>query len=126
MGLQQSSRAYADLRQPSVWAFCDRCQFRYHHHDLQWQYDFRGNQLQNLRILVCRTCLDIPQDQLRVLIIGPDPYPVRDPRPGFQATEEGAQPPPLSFAVPSIDGKYLETDWGEVITDDQGNPIPIT
>lgn len=125
MGLMQSSRAFADLRRPEPWGNCDRCNFRYNLNELRWQFDWRGNQLQNLRILVCRTCEDVPQPQLRPIIVGPDPYPVQDPRPGFAATEQGPQPPPLSWVVPSIAGLYWTTDSGEVITDDEGNPIPI-
>lgn len=93
MGISQSTRAYADMRRPQPWGFCDRCGFRYFHSDLRFQYDWRGNQMQNLRILVDHRCEDEPQPQLRPIIVGPDPYPVLDPRPGFQAYEEGPQPP---------------------------------
>lgn len=93
MGFPQSSRAWADIRRPQPWGFCDRCGFRYMHSALRWQYDWRGTSLQNLRILVDHRCEDVPQPQLKAIIIGPDPYPVMNPRPGFQATEEGNQPP---------------------------------
>lgn len=126
MGLQQSSRAYADLRQPRPWGICDRCGFRYFRADLRWQFDYRGNQLQNLRILVDHRCEDEPQPQLRPILIGPDPYPVQDPRPGFAASQMGGLPPPLVFPGPPGSNPYETTDQGEIITDDQGNPIPIT
>lgn len=86
----QSSRAYADMAHPEPWGFCDRCGMRYLLKDLTWQYDWRGTSLSNLRILVCSlTCIDTPQEQLRTIVIGPDPVPPRDPRPGWQATQEG-------------------------------------
>lgn len=34
----------------------------------------------NLRILVCRPCMDKPQEQLRTIILPPDPEPVQNPR----------------------------------------------
>lgn len=65
------------------WAYCDLCNFRYLHRDLSWQHQWNGAQLVNQRILVCPRCLDVPQEQLRAIFIGPDPYPVKDARPGF-------------------------------------------
>jgi hypothetical protein len=47
---------------------------------LRWQFDYRGRTLQNLRILVCEICLDIPQNQLRPRIIPPDPLPIANAR----------------------------------------------
>lgn len=65
------------------------------HSKLSWQREWAGAALINKRILVCRECLDQPQPNGRkTLIIGPDPVPVRDPRPGFQAQQqEGASWP---------------------------------
>lgn len=103
MGLLQSSRAWADIRRPRPWGNCDRCNFRYMLSELRWQYDWRGNELQNLRILVCRHCEDVPQPQLRPIIVGPDPYPVQDPRPGFAFGEMGPQPP-VETPLEIIDG----------------------
>lgn len=86
----QSSRAYADMAHPESWGTCDRCNFRYLHKDLVYQFDWRGTSLSNLRILVCTaTCLDIAQEQERTILVGPDPIPVLNPRPGWQATQEG-------------------------------------
>ena len=93
MSFPQSTRAYASLSQPEAWAICDRCGFRYLHRELQWQFDWRGNQLQNLRILVCDPCLDVPYEQNRPIIIGPDPIPIKDPRPGWYAAQSQGGPP---------------------------------
>jgi hypothetical protein len=89
----QSKFAIADMQHPEAFAFCDRCGFRYNRSALVWQFDYRGTALANLRILVCtRTCNDVPNPQLRPILIGPDPIPVKDPRPGFQATQQGYTP----------------------------------
>lgn len=78
------------MAQPEPWGTCDRCNFRYLRRDLVWQFDWRGTSLANLRILVCtQTCLDVPQEQERAILVGPDPIPVRDPRPGWQASQQG-------------------------------------
>lgn len=46
------------------------------------QYDYRGERLQNLKILVCDSgCYDTPQEQLRSRILGPDPLPINIPSP---------------------------------------------
>jgi hypothetical protein len=36
--------------------------------------------MQNLRILVCETCYDAPQQQLRAIVVPADPVPIENPR----------------------------------------------
>lgn len=74
-------RARTDPTYPQAHAICQRCGFRVNHVDLSWQYQFRGTKLQNIQLLVCQDCLDIPQEQLRVIIIPPDPLPIINARP---------------------------------------------
>jgi len=74
-------RANISVTNPQALAICDRCGFRYNHVDLSWQYQWRGTKLQNIQILVCEDCLDIPQEQLRIIIIPPDPIPISNARP---------------------------------------------
>lgn len=66
---------------PRAIAVCDRCGRLFNHSQLQWQYDWRGPRLQNLRILVCESCLDMPQEQLRTITLPADPQPIMNPRP---------------------------------------------
>jgi hypothetical protein len=47
---------------------------------LKWQFDWRGTSLQNIRMLVCNTCYDEPQEQLRAIIVPADPVPILNPR----------------------------------------------
>ena len=90
-------RAFTDPSAPEPFGICDRCNFRYLLSDLEWQHDYRGNTLKNLRILVCKVrCLDMPQDQFRPIVVPPDPVPVQNPRPGFYAQQEGPAPTPQS------------------------------
>jgi hypothetical protein len=48
--------------------------------NLRWQYDWRGASLQNIRLLVCNTCYDNPQEQLRAIVVPADPVPIVNPR----------------------------------------------
>jgi len=69
-------------RAPRALAICDRCGFTYNHDELAWQWDWlQGPRLFNKRILVCRTCLDIPQENGRTIVLPPDPVPITNPRP---------------------------------------------
>lgn len=81
-------RAQVDPDSPRAFAICDRCGFLYNHQDLRWQFEWVGPQLQNLRLLVCETCLDQPQEQLRTIILPPDPLPILNARPEFYAIDE--------------------------------------
>lgn len=76
----RSGRARTSSSNPKAHAICDRCGFRYNHDDLQWQFDWAGASLINRGILVCSNCMDVPQEQLRAIVIPADPVPVQNPR----------------------------------------------
>jgi hypothetical protein len=76
----QAGRAKTSAKSPQAHAICDKCGFRYNFVNLQWQFDWRGASLQNLRILVCRSCLDTPQEQLRAIVVPADPTPIMNAR----------------------------------------------
>jgi hypothetical protein len=73
-------RASVSTTNPRAFGICDRCSFLYNHHELQWQFDYRGAALINIRLLVCETCLDVPQNQLRNIIVPADPTPIMNAR----------------------------------------------
>ena len=75
------ARVKVDARNPRAAGVCDRCSIPTNHYKLRFQYDFAGSQLQNLRILVCEDCYDVPQRQLGTKILGPDPLPIFNARP---------------------------------------------
>jgi hypothetical protein len=74
-------RAQVDPSRPAAFGVCDKCGFLFNHRTLQFQWEFRGQQLQNTGMLRCRPCLDKPQDQLRPLNIPLDPPPILNARP---------------------------------------------
>ena len=76
----RAGRARTSATNPQAHAICDRCGFRYNHVDLRWQFDWRGATMQNTRMLVCDTCYDQPQAQLRAIIVPADPVPIQNPR----------------------------------------------
>ena len=71
---------------------------------MQWA----GRSLVNLKLLVCRDCLDVPNAQLRTPNIAPDPVPIKDPRPD-----------PNSGPMPNV----LITESGVTLTDVAGDPL---
>ena len=89
----QAGRARTNPSNPQAHAICDRCGFRHNHVDLRWQYDWRGASLANIRLLVCNTCYDNAQPQLRAIVIPADPMPISNPRTqDFVAASAGPVP----------------------------------
>ena len=97
----QSGRARTSPKNPQAHAICDRCGFRYNHVDLQWQYDWRGATTQNLKILVCRECNDVPQEQLRAIVVPADPTPIINARVEWFAQDETDYR--VAAQVPTVD-----------------------
>lgn len=93
-------RTPANPYAPEAQAVDDRSGFVVYHSDLRFQYEWRGNALTNLHILVTDQNYDIPNEQFRPRILPPDPVAIRDPRPPFWAQQEAGQaaPPPDSVA----------------------------
>lgn len=84
----QSGRAKTNPRAPQAHAICDRCGWRYNRVDLAWQFDWAGASLINKRILVCDTCYDEPQQQLRAIVVPADPVPIENPRIEYYVDDE--------------------------------------
>lgn len=99
--LGSNPRAPVNPAHPESQAICDRCGFLWKHSDLQWQYQWRGFQLANTWLLVCPECLDVPNENIRTIIIPPDPLPVDYARPPQWAAQEAAtQAPVPPFVAP--------------------------
>lgn len=78
--MRPHGRAKVNSRNPESFGICDNCSFLYNLNELRFQFQWAGNKLVNLRQLVCRRCNDIPQTQLRAIILPADPMPVMNPR----------------------------------------------
>ena len=103
------TRAATNRLSPRAHAICDRCGARYNHDQLRWQFQWTGPKLQNLRLLVCRSCLDVPQEQLRTIILPPDPVPIDNPRPEQYISDNNPNSPIGQSASPSLSGSNIGT-----------------
>lgn len=72
--------ARLDPRSPKAFAICDQCGFLYNHSDLKWEVQWTGNQINRTGFLVCPTCWDVPNPQLKAKVLPADPVPILNPR----------------------------------------------
>jgi len=100
--------AEVDPDNPQMWGTCDRCGRVHNTVNLTWQYDYRGTQLENLRILVCPKCYDKPQPQLAPYILPPDPPPIFNARPETYEINET---------------NYFVTEDGSILTAEPDTPL---
>ncbi len=83
---------YAEVNSQNPESFfqCDRCSRWWNRSKAEWQFQWAGTALWNTGTLVCPKCIDIPQEQLRTIILPPDPPPVINSRvPNFTYEETG-------------------------------------
>ena len=78
--MRPHGRAKVSSKNPQAFAICDNCGFLYNHNVLLWQREWAGNVLINTKQLVCSRCNDLPNQQLRSIILPADPMPVQNPR----------------------------------------------
>lgn len=117
-----TGRGVVNARNPRALSVCDRCYCTFNLDALTWQYQWQGLKLQNLRLLVCCECLDIPQPALKTIIIPPDPLPVLNPRPEQYAV---TVPNDIATEAPPFAGQDLTTEDGNnLIWEDETTPLP--
>lgn len=77
----RAGRARTSPTRPQAHAICQRCGFRVNRVDMINQPEWRGAALLPINIYVCGRCLDVPQEQLRAIVLPADPVPVLLPFP---------------------------------------------
>lgn len=80
MSRPQSVHVVVNSRDPSAAGECDRCGRWWQSNTLSWQMQWAGTRLYNTGSLVCTDCLDDPNENLRTIILPPDPTPVMNAR----------------------------------------------
>jgi hypothetical protein len=105
----RAGRARTSSRNPQAHAICDRCGGRFNHVDLSFQYDWAGATLIKKSLLVCNTCMDSPQQQLRSIILPADPPSIQNAR-------------PENFVAASTD--YRVTSGLNTVNAKTGIPVP--
>lgn len=81
-------RARTNATAPEAWGTSDRNGMVNNQRDLMWQFDWRGTQLINKRILVSADEYDTPQRQLGTIILPPDPVSIPNARPEAYPIDE--------------------------------------
>lgn len=116
--MRSHGRARVSSRNPRAFGICDRCGFLYNHNRLQWQYDWAGASLINKRMLVCDTCNDVPQQQLRAIVVPADPVPIQNPRvQNYAAASED---------IRTTQGNSVDLDTGiPVVGGDERQTTPV-
>jgi len=127
----RAGRARVSAKKPEALAVCDRCGIWYNLVNLKWQYDWRGATLQNLRLLVCKTCYDHPQEQLRAVVLPADPEPKMNARVEAFAQDESdyravSKPPRIDpttgLPIPQNDLR-ITMDSQNRVTEPYGLPV---
>jgi hypothetical protein len=128
----KAGRARVSAKLPQAQAVCDRCGIWHNRIDLTWQTDWRGTALQSLWLLVCRRCLDVPNEQLRNIQLPADPVPIWQPRPenfadaetDYRSTVSNAFDPIVGIPIPSTTLRVTE-DCQNRITQPIGSPAGL-
>ncbi len=84
-------RARVSTRNPAAFASCDYCGMLYNRVDLKAQMEWYGTNLTDTGFRACYVCISKPQDQLRPIILPPDPIPIMEPRPEYYGAEIGLE-----------------------------------
>ena len=111
---------------------CFRCGQWWNRDELQFQHDWRGTHIQNLYILVCERCYDVPQEQLRAITLPADPVPVYFPsvenfeqaETDYRSLVPGTVDPLTGIPIPSTTLRVTE-DCENRITQPVGAPVGL-
>lgn len=132
MGWSIYTHADIDSRRPRPLAVCDKCGFVYNRDRLRWQHQWEGLSERNIGILVCPSCIDDLQPQLKTLILPLDPIPIMNPRPGeFSGMVISSSPDAFNTIAQSqivvqssaTDGTTEIGDRSPLVTQDSSLPI---
>lgn len=111
--MRPTGHARVNPNDPRAFATCDRCGFWYNHYDLHWSFEWSGPQLINQYLLVCNPCDDVPQEQLRTIVLPPDPPSILNARPESFLADGAATP---TFDVTNWTWDDADMTWDQTTT----------
>lgn len=102
--MRPHGQAQISARSPRALAVCDRCGKLTNRDRLRSQWDWlQGPRLRDLRVWVCDSCYDSPQENGRTIILPPDPVPIQNPRPEDYAAADN----PASYLGYNVANSFL-------------------
>lgn len=129
MAYNRTGRASVSALWPKAFAVCDRCGMVYNYEHLIYQAQWAGPRLQNLKFLVCESCLDVPQEQLRAITVPANPIPIDTPRIDPYISEistlpAGTTPTPFGADLPAPTNSVALTSLTEPTPSNETDPVP--
>lgn len=118
-------RARVSTTASSGFASCDYCGQLWNLVDLRPQMEWYGTSLTDTGFKACRICISKPQDQLRPIILPPDPIPLMQPRPEYYSTEIGLEGFTQYTLTPTDDPPQVKSDVLGQIAADSGIATPV-
>jgi hypothetical protein len=107
MPISHSPHAPTNPYDPQPTGYCDRCSFLYPLSALTEQRQWAGPAVIGLGHRMCPRCLDnLQENGFRTIVIGPDPKPLKDARPGAIPHQA---PVPVQFVLDDPDADVLDT-----------------
>lgn len=98
---------------PEAYGICDLCGLRFNHRDLRWNFEWSGIKLYNTHSLRCWRCVDVPQEQLRTIILPPDPPPIINARTeNFYYEEQTVLIAQFAIGAPKQPTPNAQPPWG--------------
>lgn len=108
MPVPHSPHAPTNPFAPAPVGYCDRCAFRYPLDKLVFQSEWAGDRIVSKNLRVCPRCIDdLQENGRRTIVLGPEPKPLKDPRPGFQTRQTTPGGP---FVLDDDDSDRLDVD----------------
>ena len=120
MSLRPHGKARVNPSNLDAFARCDRCYDLVNHSDLQPQMRYAGANLVNMGLLVCGSCLDIPNQQERTIVLPPDPVPIMNARPEPFAPTGVSREETQEFYSESLNA-VMVTEQGAIIVPEGTN-----
>lgn len=110
--MKRHGRARINSTHPEATGLCDRCGCLYDLKELQFEMQWMGPRLARTGYRICPRCFDKPFIFFKPILLGPDPLPVKEPR------------PPWWYPQAIGNGNLIFDDGSNWVTED-GNQLTV-